>query len=99
MLIDIIIDLIAGRRAAGVEPVAVMLSTERYAQLMRDQWETCRSCYSQFHAQIDGVPVHKRRPTLFCPSCGAPIEPVACSYCLRPSNLIEIQDSPTTTET
>jgi hypothetical protein len=87
-----IIDRLSDLLASQPEAERIVMSPQRYAELAKTQFECIRSVYRPGTTlMFDGRPVHRYRPVGFCRNCGAPSEPVRCSYCRSPSEFVEIQ--------
>lgn len=71
-------DLVLGR---AEPPQALVLSHRIYAQLMLESYQRAWLPKPDEAFTFLGVPVRRKRLTMFCKNCGAPAEGKACSYC------------------
>lgn len=73
----------------GSPPRAIVLSPKTRLQLLSEvnfYWLS----YPQAIEMFMGVPVYRRRFSMFCTGCGAPAEGKACSYCGTDPDEVEV---------
>lgn len=75
----------------------IVAAPKLYAQLRRECLEVCGAIYPMppgseaLGFQLWGLPVHQHHFTGYCRNCGAAAEPVRCSFCLSPSDFVEVK--------
>jgi hypothetical protein len=74
---------------ANPQATRIVLSPRKLAELKKELSSCC--VYPTRDYFLD-LPIVTERPGLYCRNCGATLEPVICSYCKTPSEIIELQD-------
>ena len=85
-------DRLSAMIVANPDAKRIVLSTRLFYELRRSvPWGMLYVQAVSDEMLFEGLPIVRVRPSIFCRNCGAPIEPMECSYCKTPSEIIELE--------